>query len=889
MRINLHKLLTLTLIFALSVVATALGQSRSKSKFQIFDIIIKGGTVYDGTGRAPVKADVGIKGDRIAAVGNLSRATAPTIVDAKGLAVAPGFINMLSHSETSLIVDGRSLSEIKQVVTTQIFGELSMGPLNDQMKRRLRESQGGVKYDIEWTTLAEFLTYLEKRGISQNVASFIGAPTIREYVIGLEDKPPTPAQLDQMRELVRREMEAGALGITTALIYPPAFFAKTDELIELCKVAAKYKGKYTVHMRSEGNQLIEGVQETMRIGREAGLPVEIYHLKASGEANWPKMDQVIKMIEDARRQGVKITANMYTYPAGGTGLDASMPPWVFDGGREAAYKRLQDPATRKKIADAIRTPTNDWENLYLLAGSPDRILLASFKTEKLKPLTAKTLAEVARMRGKDPVETIMDLVLEDRSRIGTIYFLMSEDNIKKQIRQPWVSFGSDAASIAPEGVFLKSSAHPRAYGNFARLLGKYVREEKVISLAEAVRRLSGLPATNLGLDRRGFLKEGMFADVVVFDPQTIADRATFENPHQLAVGVKHVFVNGVQVLKDGEHTGAKPGRALWGPGKINQSSAVAQAQPSPAPARWRALIGEYGPNDDILYVLEKDGRLSTLFKRVELESLKEVSNNVFKFDEGGSHSGKQLVFTRDKNGRATQVELDTVTIKRRQVGPEEGAPQLHITPVRPVNELLKEALAAEPPKERGEFRPPDLVELTKFDPTIKLDIRYATTNNFLGTMFYSQPRAFMQRPAAEALVRVSRKLKAQGYGLLVHDAYRPWYVTKVFWDATPEDKHVFVADPSKGSRHNRGCAVDLTLYDLKTGKPVEMVSTDAETTARAYPDYPGGTSLQRWYRKLLHDAMEAEGFTVYEAEWWHFDYKDWQKYRIGNLTFDQIK
>ena len=568
MKINLRKVLTLTLFFALSMMLVGQGEHRATAQPQSFDVIIKGGTVYDGTERQPVRADVGIKGDRIADIGNLSRATAPTIVDAKGLAVAPGFINMLSHSESSLIRDPRSLSEIKQGVTTQIFGELSMGPLNDEMKRRLREQQGDVKYDIEWTTLSEYLKYLEKRGVSQNVASFIGAATIREYVIGLEDKPPTPEQLDQMRELVRREMEAGALGITTALIYPPAFFAKTDELIELCKVAAKYQGKYTVHMRSEGNQLLEAVQETIRISREAGLPAEIYHLKASGEANWPKMAQVIKMIEDARRQGVKITANMYTYPAGGTGLDAAMPPWVFDGGREAAYQRLQDPATRKKIADAIRTPTNEWENLYLLAGSPDRILFASFKTEKLKPLTGKTLAEVARMRGKDPVETIMDLVLEDRSRIGTIYFLMSEDNIKKQIRQPWVSFGSDAASIAPEGVFLRSSAHPRAYGNFVRLLGKYVREEKVISLAEAVRRLSGLPATNLGLDHRGFLKEGMFADMVVFDPQTIADRATFENPHQLAVGVKHVFVNGVQVLKDGEHTGAKPGRALWGPGKI---------------------------------------------------------------------------------------------------------------------------------------------------------------------------------------------------------------------------------------------------------------------------------------------------------------------------------
>jgi N-acyl-D-amino-acid deacylase len=533
-----------------------------------FDVLIKGGTVYDGTGRAPRRADVAIKGDRIVAVGDLAKALARSVVDARGLAVAPGFINMLSHSETSLIVDGRSMSELKQGVTTQIFGESSMGPLSDEMKRRRLAAQGDVKFDIPWTTLGEYLTWLEKRGVSQNFASFIGAATLREHVIGLEDKPPSPAQLEKMRELARREMEAGALGVTTALIYPPAFFAKTDELIELCKVAAKYKGKYTAHIRSEANQLVEAVQETIRIGREAGLPVEIYHLKASGQSNWPKMDQVIAIIEEARRQGLKITADMYMYPAGGTGLDASMPPWVFDGGPEAAYKRLQDPDTRKKIADAIRTPTNEWENLYYLAGSPDRLLLAGFKSEALKPLTGKTLGEVAKMRGKDPVETIMDLVFEDRSRVGTIYFLMNEENIKKQIGRPWVSFGSDAASMAPEGAFLKSSTHPRAYGNFARLLGKYVREEKVITLQEAVRRLTGLPAANLGLDHRGFLKPGMFADVVVFDPATIADRATFENPHQYSVGVKHVFVNGAQVLKDGEHTGAKPGKALWGPGKI---------------------------------------------------------------------------------------------------------------------------------------------------------------------------------------------------------------------------------------------------------------------------------------------------------------------------------
>ena len=562
MKNKMHKLLSLTLLLALTITSFA------QTSQQQFDVIIRGGTVYDGTGRAPVKADVGIRGDRIAAVGNLSRANAPTIVDAKGRAVAPGFINMLSHSETSWFVDSRSMSELLQGVTTQIFGEGSMGPLSDEMKKRRRDSQGDLRYGVDWTTLAEYLNVLEKHGISQNVASFIGAATIREHVIGLENKPPTPAQLDQMRELVRREMEAGALGITTALIYPPAFFAKTEELIELCKVAAKYKGKYTAHMRSEGSQLIEAVQETIRISREAGLPVHIYHLKASGEINWPKMDQVIKMIADARKRGVKITADMYMYPAGGTGLDASLPPWVFDGGREAAYKRLQDPATRQKIAEAVRTPTNDWENLYSLAGSPDRLVLASFRNDSLKPLTGKTLGEVAKMRGKDPIETIMDLLLEDRSRVGTIYFLMSEDNIKKQLRQPWVSFGSDAASIATEGVFLRSAAHPRAYGNFARLLGKYVRDEKVISLTEAVRRLTSLPAANLGLKDRGLLKSGMFADVVIFDPQTIADRATFENPHQYSVGVRDVFVNGQHVLKNGEHTGAKPGRALWGPGKI---------------------------------------------------------------------------------------------------------------------------------------------------------------------------------------------------------------------------------------------------------------------------------------------------------------------------------
>jgi len=424
-----------------------------------------------------------------------------------------------------------------------------------------------IKYDIKWNTLAEYLQYLEKRGLSCNVASFIGATTIREYVIGFEDKQPTPEQLEQMRELVRKEMEAGALGIGTSLIYPPAFYAKTEELIELCKVAAKYQGKYISHMRSEGSRLLEALDELIRISREAKIPAEVYHIKVSGQQNWPKIDDLLSRIEAAQKEGLKITADMYTYTAGGTGLDASLPPWTEDGGYPALFKRLRDPATREKIKAEVQKPTSGWENLYFDAGGPQHILLAEFKSEKLKPLTGKTLAEVARMRGKDPIDTAMDLIAEDESRIGTLYFIMSEDNVKKELARPWISFGSDEASQRPEGLFLKSNPHPRAYGNFARVLGKYSRDEKVIPMKEAVRRLSGLPATNLGLDHRGFLKEGMFADVVVFDSATIADRATYEKPHQYAVGMKHVFVNGVQVLKDGEHTGAKPGRALWGPGK----------------------------------------------------------------------------------------------------------------------------------------------------------------------------------------------------------------------------------------------------------------------------------------------------------------------------------
>ncbi len=533
-----------------------------------FDVIIKGGTVYDGTSAEPRQADVAIRGDRIAGVGDFKSAKAKTVIDAKGLAVAPGFINMLSWSTESLIQDGRSQSEIRQGVTTEIMGEgESMGPVNDRVREHMLRAQTDIKYDIKWKTLAEYLQYLEKRGISCNVASFLGATTVREYVIGFEDKPPTPEQLEQMRDLVRKEMEAGALGIGTSLIYPPAFYAKTEELIELCKVAAKYHGKYISHMRSEGNQLFGALDELLRIAREANIPAEVYHIKAAGEKNWPKEDELLARIEAAQKEGLNVRANMYTYTAAGTGLDACLPPWTEDGGYPALFKRLRDPATREKIKAEVKIDSDKWENLYLAAGSPEKILLVGFKSDKLKPLTGKTLAEVAKMRDKDPIDTIMDLIAEDESRIGTVYYLMSEENVKKELRKPWISFGSDEASQAPEPPFTKSNPHPRAYGNFARVLGKYVRDEKIIPMEEAIHRLSGLPATNLGLDHRGFLKEEMFADVVVFDPATISDRATFEKPHQYAVGVKHVFVNGVQVIKDGEHTGAKPGRALWGPGK----------------------------------------------------------------------------------------------------------------------------------------------------------------------------------------------------------------------------------------------------------------------------------------------------------------------------------
>jgi N-acyl-D-amino-acid deacylase len=532
-----------------------------------YDTIIRGGAVYDGSGGDPFAADIGMLGDSIVAIGDLSGARARTEIDARGLAVAPGFINVLSWANVSLIEDGRSQSGIRQGVTLEIFGEgSSMGPLNDEMKARMLEEQGDIRYDVAWTTLGEYLEHLERRGVSTNVSSFVGATTVRIHELGHEDREPSAAELDRMRALVRSAMQEGALGVGSSLIYAPAFYARTPELIALAEEAGRFGGMYISHMRSEGNALLEAVDELIAISRSAGVPAEIYHLKAAGTENWARIDSVIARIEAARADGLRITTDMYNYTAGATGLDAAMPPWVQEGGLQQWRQRLQDPAIRQRVLREMRTPTAEWESLYLLAGSPERVIVTAFRQDSLKYLTGKSLAEVAALRKMSPEEVAMDLVIQDNSSVGTVYFLMSEDNIRKQIALPYMSFGSDAGSMAAEGVFLRSNPHPRAYGNVARLLGRYVRDEQVITLQEAVRRLTTLPAENLGLRRRGALAAGNFADVVVFDPATIIDHATFDQPHQYSTGVHHVFVNGVQVLRDGEHTGAKPGRVVRGPG-----------------------------------------------------------------------------------------------------------------------------------------------------------------------------------------------------------------------------------------------------------------------------------------------------------------------------------
>jgi N-acyl-D-amino-acid deacylase len=532
-----------------------------------YSLLIRGGTIYDGSGGAPYTGDIAIKGDRIVYVGPHAPGSAARVVDATGHAVSPGFINMLSWATESLIQDGRGLSDTVQGVTLEVMGEGdSMGPLNPEMKRLAVKRQSDIKYPIRWTKLSEYLEYLQRKGVTPNVASFVGATTIRVHELGEGDVDPTPAQLNRMRALVRQAMKEGALGVGSSLIYAPAYYAETPELIAITQEAAKCGGMYISHMRNEGYELLDAIDELVEISRKSGAPAEIYHFKQAGQANWGKLDAAIARVEKARAEGLRVTADMYTYPAGATGLDAAMPVWVQAGGLEQWIKRLKDPAIRERVIKEMKDPYAKWENLMLLAGGPDKVLLISFKNPKLKPLTGKTLAEVAKMRGKTPEETAMDLVIEDDSRVGTVYFLMSEENVRRQTGLPWMSFGSDAESQAPEGVFLKSSTHPRAYGNFARLLGKYVRDEKAATLPDAIRRMTSLPATNLGIKGRGVLKPGYYADVVVFDPAKIQDHATFEKPQQLSTGVRDVFVNGVQVLKDGKHTGAKPGRFVRGPG-----------------------------------------------------------------------------------------------------------------------------------------------------------------------------------------------------------------------------------------------------------------------------------------------------------------------------------
>ena len=552
----------------LLLVLAGCGTTPQSTPIERYDVLITNGLVYDGSGAPPRRVDVAVRGDRVAALlpaGTVADAT--QVLDAKGKAVAPGFINVLSWATESLIADGRGMSDTRQGVTLEIFGEgWSMGPLNPAMKVEALRQQGDIKYPIEWTTFGEYLDYLQRRGVTPNIASFVGATTVRIHELGEGEVQPTPRQLARMQEEVRRAMRDGALGVGASIIYAPASYAKTEELHALAQAAAESGGGYVAHMRSEANRLGEALDETIRIARATAQHTEAYHLKAAGEKNWPKMAQAIASIEAARQQGVDIAANMYAYTAGATGLDASIPPWVQAGGRDALNQRLRDPTIRKRVIAEMKDPAAGWENLRLQAGSAERVLFIGFKSEKLKPLIGKTLAQVAAQRGTSAEETVLDLMLEDNSRVDTAYFLMSEDNVELGLRQPWVSLGSDAESSAPEGVFLKSSTHPRAYGNFARFLGHYVRERRLMPLEEGIRRITRLPATNWKLRDRGCLDPGCHADVVVFDPATISDHATFEKPMTFATGVSDVFVNGVQVLRDGEHTGAKPGQVVRGPG-----------------------------------------------------------------------------------------------------------------------------------------------------------------------------------------------------------------------------------------------------------------------------------------------------------------------------------
>ena len=625
-----------------------------------YDTVIRQGQVYDGSGQTSYLADVGIRGDTIAAIGDLSGAAADQIVDARGMAVAPGFINMLSWATESLIEDGRSQSDIRQGVTLEVFGEgWSMGPLNNNMWRGLSEDQGDLKFAVPWRTLSEYLDHLVDRGVSTNVASFLGATTLRIHALGYEDRQATEQELDEMRELVRRGMEDGALGIGSSLIYAPAFYADTHELIELCKVAAEYEGLYISHIRSEGNRLLAAVDELLQIAREANIAAEIYHLKAAGRENWGQLEEVIAKVEQARSEGLRITADMYTYTAGATGLNAAMPPWVQEGGFRRWRDRLQDAEIRQRVLREMRESTDEWENLLLMAGSADKVLLVGFKNPDLKHLTGKSLAEVAKQRKKSPEETALDLVIEDKSRVECVYFLMSEENVKKKIALPWVSFCSDSSSLSAEGVFLKSNPHPRAYGSFARLLGRYVREQQVIPLEAAIHKLTSLPARNLGLRRRGLLRPGYFADVVVFDAGSVRDHATFDDPHQYATGVRDVFVNGTAVLRDGEHTQARAGRVVRGPGYWRKAERRQTVQLTDAANKIHRAGFVFDGHNDLPWAIRNNA--SSSFERMDIsQSQPQLHTDISRLREGNVGAQFWSVYVPANTARRGTALLQTL-------------------------------------------------------------------------------------------------------------------------------------------------------------------------------------------------------------------------------------
>jgi len=558
-----------------------------------YDVVIRNGTIYDGSGAPPITADVAVQGDVIAAIGYVPDAAAKAVIDAKGLAVAPGFINMMSHAEGSLLADGLSQSDIRQGVTLEVMGEgRSMGPVNDRTKQDLRQYHS-IKSEFEWQTLDGYLRRLETRGVSPNVASFMGTTTARIHELGQENRPPTAEELDRMRALVRQAMEEGALGVASALMQVPGPFADTQELIELAKVAAEYDGLYASHMRFSGARLLDGIDEVITIAREAGIRAEVFHLKAVGQANAPKLDLAITNIEKARADGLEVTADVYPYNAGSGGLTAAMPPWVGEGGQEARVKRLKDPATRKRIAREMLTPSDEWENLYLGVGGPSGYQVVGLKNPDLKHLNGKTIAEIAEIWNTSPEEAAMDLIIKDDSKVMSVGFSMSQKNVDRKIPVPWISFCTDSPSVATEGIFLESHIHPRAYGSFPRILAKYVREDRVLTMEAAIRKMTSLPATTLRLDRRGMLKEGYFADIVIFDPDTVQDHATYEKPHQYSTGIQHVLVNGVAVVKDGEHTGATPGRVVRGPGWKSRDAAgfTLPTEPDDCRARGDNCLG----------------------------------------------------------------------------------------------------------------------------------------------------------------------------------------------------------------------------------------------------------------------------------------------------------